>query len=258
MKSQHAFIFVSCLVASLSSAQAPANASPVLPPPTSSVDVTAIVATNPNVSQEATEPFNASLLSASGSVSISPFANIQSQVSDVGSGVGGSGAISTLTYFFSVVGGNVGDAVNVDVATSLSATVSSDLFFGLAKIDVGGTNNERAVCTNSLLCAGTQFNGIINLTANSGTAVMVQILVEANGNALAVGSASASADPFIFIDPTDPNASEYAIIVSDGVGNALATTPLPATLPLFSTGLGALGLLGWRRKRKASTAVLAA
>ena len=29
-----------------------------------------------------------------------------------------------------------------------------------------------------------------------------------------------------------------------------AATPLPATLPLFATGLGALGLLGWRRKRK--------
>ena len=27
--------------------------------------------------------------------------------------------------------------------------------------------------------------------------------------------------------------------------------PLPATLPLFATGLGVLGLLGWRRKRKA-------
>jgi hypothetical protein len=28
--------------------------------------------------------------------------------------------------------------------------------------------------------------------------------------------------------------------------------PLPAALPLFATGLGALGLLGWRRKRKAA------
>jgi hypothetical protein len=28
-------------------------------------------------------------------------------------------------------------------------------------------------------------------------------------------------------------------------------TPLPAALPLFATGLGALGLLGWRKKRKA-------
>jgi hypothetical protein len=31
-----------------------------------------------------------------------------------------------------------------------------------------------------------------------------------------------------------------------------STVPLPAGLPLFATGLGALGLLGWRRKRKAS------
>jgi hypothetical protein len=30
-----------------------------------------------------------------------------------------------------------------------------------------------------------------------------------------------------------------------------AATPLPAALPLFATGLGGLGLLGWRRKRKA-------
>jgi len=36
------------------------------------------------------------------------------------------------------------------------------------------------------------------------------------------------------------------------------TTPLPAALPLFATGLGALGLLGWRRKRKSAAALAAA
>ena len=35
-----------------------------------------------------------------------------------------------------------------------------------------------------------------------------------------------------------------------------AATPIPAALPLFVSGLGTLGLLGWRRKRK--TAALAA
>jgi hypothetical protein len=34
----------------------------------------------------------------------------------------------------------------------------------------------------------------------------------------------------------------------------ITPTPLPAALPLFATGLGALGLLGWRRKRKAQAA----
>jgi hypothetical protein len=30
-----------------------------------------------------------------------------------------------------------------------------------------------------------------------------------------------------------------------------SATPIPAALPLFATGLGGLGLLGWRRKRRA-------
>jgi hypothetical protein len=38
----------------------------------------------------------------------------------------------------------------------------------------------------------------------------------------------------------------------------VSSTPLPATLPLFATGLGALGLLCWRRKRKAHASVLGA
>jgi len=33
---------------------------------------------------------------------------------------------------------------------------------------------------------------------------------------------------------------------------AIATTPLPTTLPLFVGALGAMGLLGWRQKRKTS------
>jgi hypothetical protein len=35
------------------------------------------------------------------------------------------------------------------------------------------------------------------------------------------------------------------------VASDLDTTPLPAALPLFATGLSGLALLGWRRKRKA-------
>jgi hypothetical protein len=30
--------------------------------------------------------------------------------------------------------------------------------------------------------------------------------------------------------------------------------PLPGALPLFATGIGAMGLIGWRRKRKAQAA----
>ena len=34
-------------------------------------------------------------------------------------------------------------------------------------------------------------------------------------------------------------------------------TPIPAALPLFATGLGVMGLLGWRRKRKTAAAIAA-
>ena len=37
----------------------------------------------------------------------------------------------------------------------------------------------------------------------------------------------------------------------------ITTTPLPAALPLFSGGLAALGLFGWRRKRKNGAALAA-
>jgi hypothetical protein len=39
---------------------------------------------------------------------------------------------------------------------------------------------------------------------------------------------------------------------------AAAATPLPTALPLFASGLGVMGLLGWRRKRKKAAALAAA
>jgi hypothetical protein len=47
-------------------------------------------------------------------------------------------------------------------------------------------------------------------------------------------------------------------IVQPGNGFLSSATPLPAALPLFATGLGAMGLLGWRRKRKNAAAIAAA
>ena len=43
-----------------------------------------------------------------------------------------------------------------------------------------------------------------------------------------------------------------AVSSFDNLSITVNSTPLPAALPLFATGLGALGLLGWRRKRKAA------
>jgi len=57
-----------------------------------------------------------------------------------------------------------------------------------------------------------------------------------------------------------PNVGDINFIPSPYEMRVFASTsavPLPAALPLFASGLGALGFLGWRRKRKNAAALAA-
>jgi hypothetical protein len=56
-----------------------------------------------------------------------------------------------------------------------------------------------------------------------------------------------SSTPFTTITIDDPTDG----LALDNFTFPAAQTPLPAALPLFASGLGALGFLSWRRKRKA-------
>lgn len=52
----------------------------------------------------------------------------------------------------------------------------------------------------------------------------------------------------------EDNGGSNAAFRAELSATASLATPLPAALPLFASGLGALGLLGWRRRRKAIAA----
>ena len=54
------------------------------------------------------------------------------------------------------------------------------------------------------------------------------------------------------------NACSSSTTETFGPNFETAATPLPAALPLFASGLGAMGLFGWRRKRKNAAARAAA
>jgi hypothetical protein len=86
---------------------------------------------------------------------------------------------------------------------------------------------------------------------DSGTQTIFQFQNDAAGIEFRV------TDPFSFSAPNplvlgDSGSSvETPELLFDINSGSLDPTPLPAALPLFATGLGGLGLLGWRRKRKA-------
>jgi hypothetical protein len=56
---------------------------------------------------------------------------------------------------------------------------------------------------------------------------------------------------------TDAGDQTLGAIITPTITPFITPTPLPVALPLFATGIGVMGLLGWRRKRK-SDAVIAA
>jgi hypothetical protein len=58
-------------------------------------------------------------------------------------------------------------------------------------------------------------------------------------------------DPYFVFAPFFNQGNVETGLVVGPDANSPTFTPLPSALPLFAAGLGVMGLLGWRRKRKA-------
>jgi hypothetical protein len=66
-----------------------------------------------------------------------------------------------------------------------------------------------------------------------------------------VASSALTTLAFLNGDPVTDTSNALDNITVTDLG-AVGAVPLPSALPLFATGLGALGLLGWRRKKTAA------
>ena len=137
-------------------------------------------------------------------------------------------------------------------AASASAAVGVDGGFGfqqLMRVCAGINQNG-----STLGCGGiTDFTGTLQFSAFSGYLGSANLFIGMN-TAGGGTSASASVDPYIFIDPTFlANNPGYTLLVASGINNSPpgppAGVPEPSTLILLGAGLA--GFTTMRRARKA-------
>jgi hypothetical protein len=160
---------------------------------------------------------------------------------------------------------------------AINGTITINGTAGVNVVNVSGINlgNGQTLTLNGP--AGSQFvlNDSGNLTLNSGliklaggltpTDVVINDTSSGNNFSTSGGLNNESIINAIVLDPNGgvamaPGKINGELIaggstihlVSGANVNGIPVTPLPAALPLFSAGLGLVGLLGWRRKRAAA------
>jgi hypothetical protein len=161
---------------------------------------------------------------------------------------------NNLTYNPSVTGAITSLTVSAD--REISSSVSGAFHFVLEQ---GGNFFEYS-------------SSSVSFTANTYTNFTSSSLTASNFDEICVVSCGTGNFGNVISPTANPNFSSSGSLITLGVvtvgqyANGSATsyfdnldmditytpnpTPVPAALPLFASGLGAMGLFGWRRKRK--------
>jgi len=135
-----------------------------------------------------------------------------------------------------------------------------------ANLDTTGAPHCASSFSGGAGCGGAFFAGghltTQAISVGLDAPVLIQLRLDASGSAAAPGSSSSSE----FNNSLDFPIGVALFNLEDGVtvdapdsfvtnnifSPPTSATPLPAALPLFAGGLGALGLIGWRRKMQTS------
>jgi hypothetical protein len=191
-------------------------------------------------------------------------------------GVGGGGSASATTVNFTPDNpsdpGSVGLNTTINIpGNSSGGTLSFDLTLG-ANYSLGGNSGASGFFNMQLDTASTPGWSFAFLTAapsTSGTTNYGDFTGPVG--VLAPGNITDTSKWTVGINPGDfpvslSILSSFQGYCPGGAGGCFApnatfsynftpnsvTAPLPAALPLFASGLGLMGWMGWRRKRKAA------
>jgi hypothetical protein len=139
--------------------------------------------------------------------------------------------------------------------TSLTGTLTWDATLAevtAADLVVGTISDHfnMVISTTALATPPNSYQVLIN------NDVPDQLTIDLDNLSLTTGGTITAGSVFPTCFPGTPECiiigfSELAGSLTGTFAPEVAATPLPAALPLFATGIGGLGLLGWRRKRKA-------
>jgi hypothetical protein len=162
---------------------------------------------------------------------------------------------------------------------AFTATVSLNVVGGQAlsgtgTITFGANNFDLTLITLTTDGGNGNYSGQTGFRDNHGTDIFggdTAIPVDGNGLIFAISNNPLWGQDALFaawdkgdgtlaflISGTLANVFDVWVKTSAGsgemalTGSEISQTPLPAALPLFAGGLSALGLLGWRRKKKAA------
>lgn len=161
-----------------------------------------------------------------------------------GSGVyGGSASGVALSPFALGLASQPATLAEYFVAQGGGGTVTINFKTAQTKLDIVWGSVDFPLNYNIVTAGGQTITGA-NIASLDST-------ITSGNNNVAVQIAGLTSFTSVTFSDNNSPAFEFDI------GEATAT-PLPAALPLFAAGLGAMGLLGWRRKRKNSAAIAAA
>ena len=166
------------------------------------------------------------------------------------------------------VSGTLSGTITTDGNTgvlSVSDIISWDIVQSADTVHFGSTldpSNSMVSLTGTALTAnatglffnfGATDNSLLEFFTPPGTGNNLQFC-DATTPCLNQNSAQTFSDiVYVFVAPGEgaTSGSSPQVDTTEIAAATVGATPLPAALPLFATGIGGLGLLGWRRKRKA-------